>query len=100
MLGRCQVRASGQGSDDAMGAHREFAGGRPKFRRCCQELIENSPEVCQEVRREFTEKLSGARRVFVGRMLEVRWEFTEGNRELAVGSSERCREFTEETIGQ
>ncbi|RRT54599.1 hypothetical protein B296_00035250 [Ensete ventricosum] len=100
MLGRSQVRASGQGSDDTLGAHREFARGWLRFERCCWELIENSLEVCREVRREFTDRLSGACRVFAGRMLEVRWEFAEGNRELAGGSSERCREFSEEMIGQ
>ncbi|RWW38179.1 hypothetical protein BHE74_00056605 [Ensete ventricosum] len=83
-----------------MGTRREFVGGRPRFGRCYRELAENSLEVCREVRREFTDKLSGTRRVFVRRMLEVRWEFAEGNRELTEGSSERCREFTEETIGQ
>ncbi|RWV77727.1 hypothetical protein GW17_00061406 [Ensete ventricosum] len=83
-----------------MGARREFVGGQPRFGRCCWELAENSPEVCREVRREFTDRLSGARRVFTERILEVRWEFAEGNRELIGGSSERCREFAEETIKQ
>ncbi|RZR86873.1 hypothetical protein BHM03_00014159 [Ensete ventricosum] len=100
MLGRSQVQASSRGSNDATGARREFAGGRPRFGRCCRELTENSPKVCQEVPQEFANKLSRARRVFVRRMLEIRWEFAEGNRELARGSSERCREFTKETIGQ
>ncbi|RZR96363.1 hypothetical protein BHM03_00025369 [Ensete ventricosum] len=68
--------------DNAMGARREFAGGWPRFGRCCRELAKKSLEVCREVRREFVDRLSGARRVFVGRMLEVRWEFAEGNPEL------------------
>ncbi|RWW59345.1 hypothetical protein BHE74_00033762 [Ensete ventricosum] len=89
MLGRSQVRASDQGLDDAMGVRQEFAGGQPRFRRCCQELVENSPEVYREVHREFAR-----------RMLEVCWEFTEGNREIIGGSSERCQEFAKETIGQ
>ncbi|RRT32649.1 hypothetical protein B296_00054012 [Ensete ventricosum] len=65
--------------DDTMGARREFAGGHQRFEQCYRELTENSPEVCWEVRREFTDRLSGARREFAGRMLEVRWEFAEGN---------------------
>ncbi|RWW48280.1 hypothetical protein BHE74_00045660 [Ensete ventricosum] len=83
-----------------MGAHREFTGGRPRFGQCCRELVENSPKDCREVRREFPDKLSGAHRVFAGRMLEVHWEFIKGNPKLARGSSERCREFTEEMIRQ
>ncbi|RZS22302.1 hypothetical protein BHM03_00055059 [Ensete ventricosum] len=79
-----------------MGACREFAKGWPRFRRCCQELVENSPDVCREVHREFVDRLSGARRVFVGRMLKVRWEFAEGNRELIENSSEFCREVHRE----
>ncbi|RWV97721.1 hypothetical protein GW17_00039471 [Ensete ventricosum] len=67
MLGWSQVRASGRGSDDVMGARREFAGGWPRFGRCCRELTENSLEVYQE----FIDRLSGAYRVFAGRMLEV-----------------------------
>ncbi|RZS26249.1 hypothetical protein BHM03_00059567, partial [Ensete ventricosum] len=50
-----------------MGARREFAGGWPRFGRCCRELTENSLEVYQE----FIDRLSGAYRVFAGRMLEV-----------------------------
>ncbi|RRT32669.1 hypothetical protein B296_00042930 [Ensete ventricosum] len=95
-----------------MGARREFAKGWLRFGQCCQVLV-----------------LSGARRVFAGRMLEICWEFVEGNRELVEnslevcreltgsspeewwefaegnreligGSSKRCQEFTEEMIGQ
>ncbi|RWW46280.1 hypothetical protein BHE74_00047796, partial [Ensete ventricosum] len=66
----------------------------------CRELVESSLEECQEVHRDFADRLSGARREFTGRMLEVHWEFTEGNQKLAGGSSERCREFAKETIGQ
>ncbi|RRT39940.1 hypothetical protein B296_00046257 [Ensete ventricosum] len=83
-----------------MGAHQEFAGGRPRFERCCRELADNSPEVYREVHREFADRLSEAPRVFTGRMLEVRWEFAEGNQDLSGGSSERCREFVEEMIRQ
>ncbi|RWV77285.1 hypothetical protein GW17_00061907 [Ensete ventricosum] len=79
-----------------MGARREFTRGRPRFGRYCRELTENSPKVCQEVHRQFVDRLSRARWEFAGRMLEVHWEFTEENRELAGGSSKRCREFTEE----
>ncbi|RZR90678.1 hypothetical protein BHM03_00018611 [Ensete ventricosum] len=78
------------------------------FRRCARELtesslkltevrkmlsgaVENSPKVCQEVRREFANKLSGARRKFTGRMLGVRREFTEGDRELVGGPPKGCR---------
>ncbi|RZS06483.1 hypothetical protein BHM03_00037134 [Ensete ventricosum] len=122
MLSRSQVRALGQGSDDVVGARREFAEGRPMFGRCYQELVKSSLEVCREVYREFADRLSGARLEFAGRipgsssgvrpqvvgssprvhrrMLEVHWEFTEGNRVLAGGSSERCWEFAEETIEQ
>ncbi|RZR96501.1 hypothetical protein BHM03_00025522 [Ensete ventricosum] len=60
-----------------------------------QELVENSLEVCREVRREFADKLSGARREFIGRMLGVHWEFAKGNRELTGGSSKGCQEFAE-----
>ncbi|RWW37916.1 hypothetical protein BHE74_00056909, partial [Ensete ventricosum] len=60
------------GSDDAMGAHREFVGGRPRFGRCCRELAKNSPEICWEVHQEFADRLSGARRELAGRMLGVR----------------------------
>ncbi|RWW07420.1 hypothetical protein BHE74_00028457 [Ensete ventricosum] len=66
-----------------MGAHREFVGGRPRFGRCCRELAKNSPEVCREVHREFTNRLPGDCWAFAGRMLEVHWEFAERNRELA-----------------
>ncbi|RZR82844.1 hypothetical protein BHM03_00009372 [Ensete ventricosum] len=100
MLGRSQVRASGRGSDNAMGAHQELAGGRLRFGRYCRELADNSLEVYREVHREFADRLSGSHRVFAGRMLEVCWEFVEGNQELTGGSSERCWEFAKETIGQ
>ncbi|RZR74779.1 hypothetical protein BHM03_00043065 [Ensete ventricosum] len=53
----------------------ELAGGRPRFEQCCQELAKISLEVCHEVHREFTDRLSGARREFARRMLEVHWEF-------------------------
>ncbi|RWW58799.1 hypothetical protein BHE74_00034305 [Ensete ventricosum] len=78
-----------------MGACREFARDRPRFGRCCRELTENSPEVCREVRREFVDRLWE-----LGCSLEVYLVFVEGNRELVGGSSERCWEFAEETIGQ
>ncbi|RRT84340.1 hypothetical protein B296_00003617 [Ensete ventricosum] len=73
--------------------HRELAESSPKV--CwevCRELAGSSPEECRKVHRKFTDRLSGARREFTGRMLEVHWEFTEGNQELAGGSSKRCRE--------
>ncbi|RZS24547.1 hypothetical protein BHM03_00057628, partial [Ensete ventricosum] len=60
-----------------------------RFGQCCRELAENLPEVCREVCREFANKLSGARRVFAGRMLKVRWEFAEENRELIENSPEK-----------
>ncbi|RWW59582.1 hypothetical protein BHE74_00033478 [Ensete ventricosum] len=60
-----------------------------------RELIKNSPKVCREVRQEFTDKLSRARREFDGRMLGVRWEFAKENQELAGGSSKGCWEFVE-----
>ncbi|RWW51203.1 hypothetical protein BHE74_00042475 [Ensete ventricosum] len=60
-----------------------------------RELVENSPEVYQEVHREFADRLSGARQEFTGRMLGVGWEFVEENRELVGDSSKGCREFTE-----
>ncbi|RWW00916.1 hypothetical protein BHE74_00033813 [Ensete ventricosum] len=69
MLGHSQVRASGRGSDDAIGAHQEFAGGQSRFERCCWKLADNSPKVYWEVRREFADRLSGAHREFAGRML-------------------------------
>ncbi|RWV80576.1 hypothetical protein GW17_00058128, partial [Ensete ventricosum] len=75
-------------------AHRKFSKGWPRFKRCCQELTESSPEVCWEVLREFVDRFSRAHREFIGRMLGVRREFTEGDRELAGGSPEGCREFT------
>ncbi|RRT40898.1 hypothetical protein B296_00057344 [Ensete ventricosum] len=50
-----------------MGAHRDFAGGRPRVRRrsaevqtILWELTENSLEVCQEVCRLFTGKFVGS----------------------------------------
>ncbi|RRT73776.1 hypothetical protein B296_00027394 [Ensete ventricosum] len=63
------------------------------FGRCCRKLTESSPEVYQEVHREFTDRLLGAHREFTGRMLGVRQEFVEGNQELAKSSLEGCREF-------
>ncbi|RRT79832.1 hypothetical protein B296_00002521 [Ensete ventricosum] len=75
MLGRSQVRASRRGSNDVVGSspgtHQKFAG-------------------------KFVGRLSGARQVFTERMLEVRWEFTEGNRELIKNSPEVCREVCRE----
>ncbi|RWW88430.1 hypothetical protein BHE74_00002703, partial [Ensete ventricosum] len=61
--------------------------------RQCRELTKNSPEVCQEVRREFVDRLSGARRVFARRMLEVYWEFAKGNRELVENSQKLVGKF-------
>ncbi|RWV88000.1 hypothetical protein GW17_00049953 [Ensete ventricosum] len=68
----------------------------PRFRR---QVIGSSLGVRRK-NENFADRLSEIRREFTGRMLEVHWEFIEGNRELAGGSSERCREFAEETIGQ
>ncbi|RWV86883.1 hypothetical protein GW17_00051175 [Ensete ventricosum] len=96
ILGQSQVRTSGRGSDDAMGARQEFAEGWPRFGRCCQDIAENSSEVCREIRWEFADRLSGARLVFVRRMLEVRWEFAVGNRELVENSLEVYREVRRE----
>ncbi|RWW64818.1 hypothetical protein BHE74_00027914 [Ensete ventricosum] len=45
----------------SLGAHREFVGGRPRFGRCCRELAENSLKVYRKVRREFADRLFGAR---------------------------------------
>ncbi|RWW46634.1 hypothetical protein BHE74_00047419 [Ensete ventricosum] len=73
-----------------------LCGSWPRFRRCYWELVENSPEVCWEVHREFTDKLSGAHRVFIERMLKVRWEFIEGNQELVENSPEVCQEVYRE----
>ncbi|RRT50252.1 hypothetical protein B296_00000175 [Ensete ventricosum] len=83
-----------------MGAHREFAEGQLRVERCCRELVENSLEVYWEVHPEFADRLSGDYQESAERMLEVRWEFTVGNRELIKGSLEGCREFAEETIRQ
>ncbi|RWW01340.1 hypothetical protein GW17_00035630 [Ensete ventricosum] len=86
-----------------------------RFRRCARELtesslkltevwkmlsraVENSPKVCQEVRREFANKLSRARRKFTGRMLGVRREFTEGDRELIGGPPKGCRELAKGSL--
>ncbi|RRT36628.1 hypothetical protein B296_00055204 [Ensete ventricosum] len=77
-----------------LAAHQKFARSWPRFRRCCRELIECSPEVCQEVRREFADKLSGAHQKFTRRMLGVRQEFTKGDQEFAKGSLEGCQEVT------
>ncbi|RRT86157.1 hypothetical protein B296_00003606 [Ensete ventricosum] len=83
MLGRSQVRTSGRGSDDAVGACREFVGGQPRFGRCCQELTKSSLEVCREVRRQVVRSSSGVRRKDVGSSSGIRqresgahWEFT------------------------
>ncbi|RWV91965.1 hypothetical protein GW17_00045697 [Ensete ventricosum] len=81
-----------------MGARREFTRGWLRFRRCYRELVENSQEVYREVRREFADRLSGACRVFVGRMLEVRWEFVEGNREPVENSPEVYQEVHREFV--
>ncbi|RZR93723.1 hypothetical protein BHM03_00022279 [Ensete ventricosum] len=70
MLGWSQVRASGQDSDDVVGASREFVEGRPMFGRCYRELTESSQEVCREVCHEFADRLSRARREFTGRIPE------------------------------
>ncbi|RWW03431.1 hypothetical protein GW17_00033410 [Ensete ventricosum] len=93
MLGRSQVRVSGQGLDDTMGARQEFTRGWPRFRRCWRELVKNSLEVCWEVRPEFTDSLSGACRVFIGRMLEFCWEFTEEIRSLSRTHQKFARKF-------
>ncbi|RRT52817.1 hypothetical protein B296_00023352 [Ensete ventricosum] len=74
MLGRNHVRASGQSSDDIVGDCPEFVEGLSMFGRCYQELVESSPEVCQEVCREFTGSLSGVRRQVVGSSPGVRWK--------------------------
>ncbi|RWV95353.1 hypothetical protein GW17_00042028 [Ensete ventricosum] len=69
------------------------------FGRCCRELTESSPEVYQDVHREFTDRLLRAHREFTGRMLGVRQEFVEENWELVKGSLEGCREFIESSGG-
>ncbi|RWW60562.1 hypothetical protein BHE74_00032436 [Ensete ventricosum] len=85
MLGRSQVQAPGQGSDDIVGARREFAGGRPMFGRCYRELAESSPEVCREVCREFAARLSGAYHEFTRRMPRS----SSGVHRQVIGSSPR-----------
>ncbi|RRT45682.1 hypothetical protein B296_00043778, partial [Ensete ventricosum] len=53
MLGWSQVRVSGQGSDDAMGAHREPTGSLPK-------VIRKLAGSTSGVRRKMTERLVGS----------------------------------------
>ncbi|RRT38254.1 hypothetical protein B296_00024745 [Ensete ventricosum] len=67
-----------QGSDNTVGAQREFVGGRSRFERYCQELVESSLEVYQEVLRELADRLSGARQEFIRRI----WKFVGSTRSM------------------
>ncbi|RZS04256.1 hypothetical protein BHM03_00034566 [Ensete ventricosum] len=91
------------------GACREFARGRPGFRRCGQELTQSSsevdrdsdnmvgssPKVCQRFVRKFIRCSPISYPELTGRMLGVHREFTEGDRELIGVSPEGCRKFNE-----
>ncbi|RWW72964.1 hypothetical protein BHE74_00019190 [Ensete ventricosum] len=63
------------------------------------ELVESSSEVGRDSNDVVKSSLRTYQK-FARRMLEVRWEFTEGNRELTRGSSEGYQGFAEETIEQ
>ncbi|RWV95189.1 hypothetical protein GW17_00042210 [Ensete ventricosum] len=98
ILGRSQVRALGQNSDDVVRTPREFAGSSPKvsgayrdFARslqmvlgACREFIGRLPKVIwglSGVRRELTEGDRGLARNAPGvrqKMTETRWKFTRG----------------------
>ncbi|RWW38925.1 hypothetical protein BHE74_00055793 [Ensete ventricosum] len=60
-------------------------------REVCLEFVDRLSGARRKNVEKFVDRLSGAHREFTGRMLEVHWEFAEGNRELTGGSSERCR---------
>ncbi|RRT60444.1 hypothetical protein B296_00006172 [Ensete ventricosum] len=79
-------------------AHRKFDKSWLKFEQCCREFTESSPKACQEVSREFADRLLWAK-IKLGHRAKVRtmqWEL--GGSSLGV--CRRNREARWEHIGR
>ncbi|RWV95582.1 hypothetical protein GW17_00041782 [Ensete ventricosum] len=71
----------------------ELAESSPKVNRGSDDIVKSSSRPHQRFVKKFVESSSTGYWEFVGRMLGVRREFAEGNKELTGGLPEGCQWF-------